>query len=361
MTNGTPPNTHVIRQPFNESLYVARKQELVQAQAWQAANKNRVLTVTSPPAQGKSWFLAHFYQTLVKDGAPAFFIDITKFLYPGPLGAREINHDLLQTNILQFATELRQNCPVTPPINEKSEPAAILRPLASAVSQKCWPREPIYLFVDGGDEPTKDALKAIEREVLGPVMATENWRLTIALREDQRLSYFLLKTQERLELKPPSHTETAVPYQGYEQLKRLTDNTTLTPEQIIALLPNYPWSHLGLNTFLFEEAKATLETEGVPRLREQLLERGVKDLIQADAPEDVSHLVHWLRNIESMKSNPSVEWSLEDLATFLDKPRSDAWNVLQPLLKHLLILNVSNRYKIADGLREFVREVGPLT
>ncbi len=364
MTNGTPSPTHNIRKPFDKNLYVEREEELRLAQIWRNSKK-RVLTVTSPPAQGKSWFLGYLWYVLRNENVPVFFIDITQFLLSGPLGSREIKQEAQQQWLSNFANSLREQCPETPSINEDSEIKSNLSILAKEVVIKCWPQQPIYLVVDGGDEPSYEAFKKIEKEILEPIMtAHQNWRLIVAVREQQRLiSYFLRQTEERLILSTLSDFSTSISLQGREQLQLLHDNTlppSPTVDEVVALLSDYSWSHPGLNTFLYEEARETMSASSVPRLRKQLIERGICELIQAKTLEEVASLINQLRAIQPIKSNPDVEWTLEDLVIFLNISRSEAWIIVQPLLKYHLILSVSNRYKIADGVREFVKAAGSL-
>lgn len=359
MFNAVPtPLIHDIRTQFDVNLYVEREQELAQAQAWQRNTTKRVLTVTGPPAQGKSWFLANFHR-LLNETYPSFTLDITQFLHPGPLGNREINPIALHDWLIVFVAVMREKCRSIPTINDIASVAANLSNLSEYVGLKCWPNNPIYLFVDGGDEPSKNAFMAIEKEILEPIMkANSNWKLVIALREEQQLfSYLLRNTEQRLKMLPLSNTERNT-HRGLDQLARLIANhppPIPNRDQIIAMLPGYPWSHPGLNTFLFEEARTTLAEDNKPRPREQLLKRGISALIKINESEEATTLVNWLIQVDSLVGNPDIEWTVENLTIYLNGSRSEAWAIINSLRKYQLILNINNRYKIVDGVREFVQ------
>lgn len=348
-----------IRRLFKETLYVERQEELSKAQAWKNSNR-RVLTVTSPPANGKTWFLNHFQQILQQRETPLTFkIDIRDFLRDGLLGFREIDPIALQARVRQFATELRAQCGSVPLINDEAETASILNVLADHISRQCWPGEPIYLFVDGGDEPSSASWKTIERQILEPILAHPHWRLIIALRQSQRLySHVLRKTEQPLELTPLIPLAASKTHPGHEQLIKLIKEQESTGklapplDSIIGILPDYNWIHPGLNYFLFLEASTHYSpSEGI-KIQPDLMERGITALTDLPDPQQI---IEWLITI--CQNQRSDEWLIEDLELTFGKSRREAWSIITDLQTHLLITNTDNRYRITDGVREFVRAI----
>lgn len=357
MTNRTPPPTHNIRKPFDKDLYVELTKEISLAQQWRI-DKKRVLTITSPPAQGKSWFLSNFYQLLLTERIPAFFIDITQFLVPGALGSREIDPKAFKRWLIEFASELRKQCPETPKTSDAAAIETNLRTLAHQVGLKCWSDQPIYLFVDGGDEPSKEAFKAIERRLLEQILAAhENWRLIVVLRQTERLfSHELRRSEYHIQLSPFPMTgkNPSDPIPGHKQVEELIKNPPPpykrlpSLEEVTQILPGYNWIHAGLNYFLFLEACSSLETCEKVCCQDNLLTRAIAALTIPDGADQIAS------SLISLAQIPTDKWGLEDLKHHLGKSHNEAWIQINELQKLALIVNQSNGYAIVDGLREFV-------
>ncbi|MBK7917535.1 MAG: hypothetical protein IPJ94_15010 [Chloroflexi bacterium] len=58
----------------------------------------------------------------------------------------------------------------------------------------------------------------------------------------------------------------------------------------------------------------------------------------------------WLKIISKMTD----EWRIEELADVLGQSRITTWQIIKTLQDHFLITNIDNRYRITDGVREFV-------
>jgi hypothetical protein len=356
MTNGFP-TIHDIHRPFNRYLYVKRKKELGFAYSWREGRR-RVLTVLSPPANGKSWFLEKLHDIFLEEGEQAFKVNFCEFLAPGLIGNREIDEHALQTWVESFVGQVYERCESLPNLNLAAQVPAILDKIAGYASEKCWPHNPIYLFVDGGDEPSSNTWRRIELEILEPIIRHGGWRLLIALRQEQRLySYLLRQTERQLILSPLSEANNPDLHQGYDQLDRLIANEMRpvpTREQIISLLPGYSWIHPGINTFLFLEVCQNFADHGRIFLHSRLLARSIIALL--GSKDDFEHarieyLANRLRIISEAQAKD--EWTIEELATILQLSRTEAWQTIKPLHDYQLIVHTENRYKIMDGLREF--------
>ncbi|MBK7917536.1 MAG: hypothetical protein IPJ94_15015 [Chloroflexi bacterium] len=157
---------------------------------------------------------------MTKKKQHTFRIDVRYFLTEGALREREIDGAKMQQWTEKFSAELRQNCPGVPSLTDAAEPASVLNTLAGYISSQCWPDQPIYLFVDGGDEPSIKSWKEIENKILVPILAHPNWRFIIALRQFQRLhAYLLRQTEQSLELLSLFQSAAVHSHPGYIQLK----------------------------------------------------------------------------------------------------------------------------------------------
>lgn len=348
MANGIP--IHKIRIEFEEKLYVEREAELAIAREW-LQSARRVLTITSPPANGKTWFLTRFHNFLhINKKQHTFQIDVGDFLTEGPLGEREIDQPKMQQWTEKFAADLRQQCPGAPTITDAAESASVLGALAKYISSQCWPNQPIYLFVDGGDEPSIKSWKEIENKILVPILAQPNWRFIIALRQFQRLhAYLLRQTEQSIELLPLPNS-VVHDHPGHIQLQKLIEQCpSPTPpfDDVVAILPEYNWIQPGLNHFLFLEAYECFTLHQMVFAGDDLLKRGVSALTPLS---DTEAILSWLRII----SNMTDEWRIEELADILGQSRITTWQVIKTLQDHFLITNTDNRYRITDGVREFI-------
>ena len=348
MPNDTP--THDIRKEFDKDLFVERKAELDIAQEWRISTR-RVLTVTSPPANGKTWFLTHFQLILQDDGQLVFKIDVRDFLTEGPLGMREIDTEAMKIWTVTFCAYLCNDCASAPSPNGNAEIAAVLNRLAGHISTECWPGQILYLFVDGCDEPSDTSWKIIEKQIIVPILAHLNWRLIIALRQSQRLHSLLLRqTEKPLVLLPLALPQTEKEHPGHVQLQKLTKQVDrLTPplDDILAMLPDYNWIHPGLNHFLFLEACHNYTNHQKVAVQDGFLERGISALTPLS---DTGQILTWLKTISKLQE----EWRIEELADTLGQSRVTTWQVIKDLQDHLLITNIDNRYRITDGVREFI-------
>ncbi len=348
MANGIP--IHEIRRGFDENLYVEREAELAVAKEWLQSIR-RVLTITSPPANGKTWFLTRFHNFLRDEKKQhTFHIDVRHFLTDGALGEREIDQSKMQQWTENFAADLRQQCPGIPTITDAAETAAVLGTLAQYISSQCWPDRPVYLFVDGGDEPSIKSWKEIENKILVPILAQPNWRFIVALRQFQRLhAYLLRQTEQSLELRPlPASTVHYHP--GHIQVRKLVEKSPEPRplfEDVIAILPEYNWIQPGLNHFLFLEAYQCFTLHQRVFAGDDLLRRGVSALTPLS---DAEEILSWLKIICKMTD----EWRIEELADTLGQSRITTWQIIKTLQDHFLITNTDNRYRITDGVREFI-------
>ncbi|MBK8933329.1 MAG: hypothetical protein IPM76_13620 [Chloroflexi bacterium] len=344
-----------IRIEYHPNLYVPREKAESEVQKWLTGN-GRLLTITSPPATGKSWLLKRvkMEEGFLKN-VPSFWLDIRDFLVPATgslIGSRVIDPNGLEKWLAQFLKEAQETCKNVPAYDAGVETAVLLEKFAEAM-QQCHPKQKLYLLVEGGDEPAEAIWNAIERQILEPIARLANWRFIIVLRHEQRLiSYMLRRDEQRLVL----GALPKISNKGKEQLELLrqeAQNPHLPDtDTILTILPDYPWSHPGLNHFLFLEVKANYRLPRANWLNHDYCLRGLCAITQLPL-DHVNGMYTYLRQIVNQLN---ADWTPDELMANFDLPVSKAWERIETLKSAWLVENVArNRFKIPDGVREFVQ------
>jgi hypothetical protein len=344
-----------IRIEYHPSLYVPREEAESKVLEWLAGN-GRLLTITSPPATGKSWLLKHIREAFLP-GMPFFWLDVREFLAPAvesPIASRKIDDEKLAQWLTQFLQKAGEACAGVPEYDAGVETAVLLEGFAKVI-QQCHLRQNLYLLVEGGDEPTEETWYTIERQILEPIARIPNWRFIIALRQEQRLiSYLLRRDEQRLVLGtlplPP------ISDKGKRQIDLLWQEAQITDlpnlDTILSILPGYPWSHPGLNHFLFLEVKANYQLPRKSWLNHDYCSRGLCAITQLPLAQ-VTGLYTYLQQIVNQLD---ADWTPDELMANFDLPMSKAWERIEALKSAWLVENVArNRFKITDGVREFVQ------
>lgn len=348
-----------IRIDYHPNLYVPREEAESEVQKWLIGN-GRLLTITSPPATGKSWLLKRI-ETEMLENLPAFWLDARDFLSPiadSPIGSRVIDPEKLAAWLAQLLQKAQGNCDRVPIYDDSVDKAVLLEKFAEAIRQ-CYPGQQAYLLVEGGDEPSETAWLIIERQILEPIARQTNWRFIIVLRQEQSLqSYMLRRYQQRLVLGAlPQQDTQPVVTQGREQIEKLRladlaqhpdlpDTTT-----ILSVLPNYPWSHPGLNHFIFLEVRTNHRDPHKKLLVNDYRFRGLCAITRLSA-EYVNGLYIYLNEIVQ---HLGTGWTPDDLVTHFGWSTSQAWEQIEEMRSTALVENVSrNRFQITNGVREFL-------
>lgn len=344
-----------IRIEYHPNLYVPREEAELEVQKWLTGN-GRLLTITSPPATGKSWLLKRISGEFLP-GRPSFWLDVRDFLAPSensPIGSRQIDDKKLKQWLIQFLQKARETCAGVPEYDGGVETAVLLEKFAEAI-QQCHPKQKLYLLVEGGDEPAEEIWNDIERQILEPIARIANWRFIIVLRQEQRLiSYMLRRDEQRLVL----GTLPEISDKGKEQLELLrqeAQNPHLpATDTILTILPDYPWSHPGLNHFLFLEVKANYHLPCANWLNHDYCLRGLCAITQLP----LDHVNGMYTYLQQIVNQLDADWTPDELMANFDLPMSKAWERIEALKSAWLVENVArNRFKITDGVREFVQFV----
>lgn len=348
-------NTRVEYQP---DLYVSREEAEAEVQRWLEGN-GRLLTITSPPATGKSWLLKRIEAEILKD-LPAFWLDVRNFLADiegSPIGSRVIDPTKLAGWLAQLLQNAKEKCASIPAYDADVEPAVLLEKFAEAIF-RCYPGQQAYLLVEGGDEPTEDAWRIIERQVLEPIARQTNWRFIIVLRQEQRLtSHVLRRDEQRFTLGTlPQQEAQPIVVQGREQIEklRLAELAQYSglpdTDTILAILPKYPWSHPGLNHFIFLEVK-TNHYQRQNWLADGYRLRGLCYITRL--PEEYVNSLY--THLNEIVYHLDTGWIPDDLVTHFGWPMSLVWERIEEMRTAGLVENVSrSRFQITDGVREFL-------
>lgn len=346
-----------IRIAYQPELYVPREEAEVEVQRWLAGN-GRLLTITSPPATGKSWLLNHSKEKILKDDYSRW-LDVRDFLAltTGPsIGSRTMDAVRQAEWLAEFLAKEKEVCKGVPDYDAGVETAVLLERFATAV-QQCHPKQKLYLLLEGGDEPDEGTWRIIERQILEPVARLHNWRFVVVLRQEQRLtSYMLRRDEHRLHLGTLPLPQ--IPTKGKEQIEKLretaVDQHPHLPDTntILSVLPGYPWSHPGINHFIFLEIKASCHLPRINWLAPDYRLRGLSAITQLPL-QHVNGMYAYLQQIVN-QLNP--DWTPDDLMTHFNISMSATWARIEEMKAIWLVENVArNRFKITDGVREFVQ------
>lgn len=352
-----------IRIPYKPELYVPREKAESEVQKWLAGN-GRLLTITSPPATGKSWFL-RWIETLLenKTDSMVFWLDIRDFLDRGPgayLGASIINPTEQRNWLTKFLENaaISSRCKNIPTYDSSVEIDVLLERFAKAIVD-CQPGKNPYLLIEGGDEPTVDTWRLIERQILEPIARTEGWRFIVVLRQDQKLHSPLLKRKEHklflgiLSEKMMSDNASIAGQKQIENLLTYFSSTSINAAQILAYLPNYNWSHTGINNFLFFNSQKQNARNYISPSKPDFLEQGIYSLT-ALSSEKVSAIIPILIEISLYLNR---EWIVEDLSTIANISTKDVWQFIRDLQAYSLVeyIENTNRFRVMGGVWEFIR------
>lgn len=117
---------------------------------------------------------------------------------------------------------------------------------------------------------------------------------------------------------------------------------------LLKAIPAYTYSHAGLNTFLYLYADKYPDAQP-----DRHFLRAMIDVLNRFS-EDPDELIELLEAI----ADYADEWVIEQMAEWQSVSNTEAWERASKLIDNWLVVNISrNRYKIVDGVREFVRVV----
>lgn len=350
-----------IRIAYQPELYVPREKAEAEVQRWLAGN-GRLLTITSPPATGKSWFMEHLKRDLEKDPKnKCLWFDIRELLLTAtgiPIGSQEIDPKKQQRWLEKFFEEIRKLCSEIPVYDPSVDIAVLLQELATVAAKRCWPDQQIYFFVDGGDNPTENSWRQITRKILEPLARSGNWRFIVVLRQDQKFhSPFLKRNEHKLHLGtlPDGQTPDHVSAAGQKQVENLLKDSKkelLNTNHVLAIFPGYNWSHTGLNHFLFLNNQKQDTEDYLAPASPDFLEQAISGvtLLSNDTTSAI------LPTLTEISLYLNREWTIEDLSIVATISIKDVWQHVFMLQAYSLVENIqsTNRFRVTEGVWEFI-------
>ncbi|MAU01328.1 MAG: hypothetical protein CL608_29660 [Anaerolineaceae bacterium] len=325
------------RKIYNPEQFVGREAEQAYLRGWMAGEK-QLLTITGPPGIGKTWFVNNSFQRLKAEGQIAYMVELP--IIDPRSDQNDLPPDVLQSWGSQLLIELNQDCPQAYSFDLGQEFSSLLERIAHDICQHCWPGQPIFFFIDGGDLLSQAAWRQFERQAIEPLARQAAIRFIITLKTSQPVKSFLLKRREqRLELGTLQNRE-----QGLRQMQKLNPELDLAHCEYI--LADYTWDHPGLNMLLAEHLHGDgviLPTDLVATILSEL------EALPENGPETINLLA-------CLAHHDSDTWSADMIGQLMNISLAQAWDWINLLSHHWFITNVGGpNYKITDGLRQFLR------
>lgn len=329
------------RTTYNPDQFVGRDAERAYLHTWVQGDK-QLLIITGPPGIGKTWFVNNCFQQMKSSGQNAYLVELPMTHLRSDQNS--LPPEVLQSWVSQLLIELNQDCPVTYEFELGSELSSLLEKVAHDICHRCWPGLPIFFFIDGGDLLSQAAWRLFERQVIESLARQPQIRFIITLKTNQPIKSFLLKRREqRLELGTLQRREL-----GLRQLQKLSPDLDLARCEY--LLADYSWDHPGLNMILAGHLMSDVET-AVPILKPDLVATVLSELeaLPINAAETINLLA-------CLTCHESDTWSADTISQLMNLSLAQAWDWINLLNHHWFISNVGGpNYKIADGLRQFLR------
>ncbi len=329
------------RKIYNPDQFVGREVEQAYLRGWMAGEK-QLLTITGPPGIGKTWFVHNSFQQLKAGGQIAYLVELP--IIDPRSDQNDLPPGVLQSWASQLLVELNQDCPQAHGFDLGEEVSSLLERVAHDICHRCWPEQPLFFFIDGGDLLSQAAWRQFERQAIEPLARQSAIRFIITLKTSQPIKSFLLKRREqRLELGTLQGRE-----QGLQQMQKL--NPELDLAQCEYILADYTWDHPGLNMLLAEHLYADAFGDGVV-LPADLVTTVLSELeaLPENGPETINLLA-------CLAHHDSDTWSADMIGQLMNISLAQAWDWINLLNHHWFITNVGGpNYKITDGLRQFLR------
>jgi hypothetical protein len=343
------------RTTYNPDQFVGRNAEQAYLHAWAQGDK-QLLTITGPPGIGKTWFVNNSFQQMQQSGQNAYLVELPIIHLRSDQNS--LLPEVLQSWANQLLIELNQDCPLAYDFDLGRELSSLLEQVAHDICHRCWPGQPIFFFIDGGDLLSQAAWRLFERQVIESLARQPQIRFIITLKTNQPIKSFLLKRREqRLELGTLQGREL-----GLRQLQKLHPNLDLARCEY--LLADYSWDHPGLNMILADHLQNDSETAPTSPT-ESSRTRGQAELVlkpdlvttvlsELEAlPINAAETINLLACLTRYESDT---WSADTISQLMNISLAQAWDWINLLNHHWFISNVGGpNYKITDGLRQFLR------
>lgn len=358
---GGPPGSN--RQPYAPDRFVGREDQIREAIEWVDNRASLLLIIYGPPAIGKSWLISHIDYILRPNPQPPpphpiFLITLRDMVDDAQprVGQCKLTDDNIAAWLKRFLNDNRAAGLPLPTY----DPVMVVDRNVEAVAEaleRHFDDQFKYLLIDEGDLLSKPAWRTLERRVIEPIHAvSKQFRFVVALRNQEQIG---LHTSG---FKPqPLHVRAWAGFNGEEQLNRLLaadDKPNSVRTNLIKKVQGYDWRHPGLNYFLYKRLvnkpvrnRATLLREGLEHVRGATL---------ALSKEQEAALLGWLEQLAAI-DEPLSEETL--IILWPEETNLEVNRRRDLLMDHWLLVTGENesQWRLADGLRSFIRACGPDT
>lgn len=337
------------RVEFSPNLFVGREAELEQLIQWAIAETvpRRLKTIAAPPGYGKSWLLYQLEERLHgnhRAGCPLFLIRVpAKVVTSREAIAAWLPSVITKAQVDHPYDNIRDHNPVNPP-------ETIIAHLLEDLCENCHPALCPILIVDAFDELPDNERGDLERHLLERFWNNSSVRMIMAFRDEIRLtSPPLRRGEERIPL------GVFTPMLGQKQLQRRAEfyQDSLSLQVLLPLIPYYNWTHPKINTSLYETAKQKIQNQ-------QPLEFTLDEkrscwvaLIAEKLPYTPLTLSLIEKDLKAIIGSGNT-CTAETFAQAGGYSLSIAFKHLQDLMALSLIFTENQKYKVIDGIREFI-------
>jgi hypothetical protein len=360
---------------YNPDAFVPRPAILDELQDWvdRGAGDKQVLSLIAPPGTGKTWLLNYLKSEW---GKQRFIIWVN---IPTLVSKKDtlIREEMLDTEAIsvwlkKVIEEAKKYCKHFPDYDPALTFGRMIELIVEIACQRCdLPHHPLVL-VDGYDNVGEEQALVVSDRLLAPFVGDDCWRMIIARREERRLINFKLRNSEETDKvlleKIKELFSVADDDFVFEQFHKFIiayrKNVKVekyTFENWMTTFTQYTWNHPFINAYLFDQAtydgSITLNVPTQKQLTDCLL--ATIQRRSPDAPKSVEIIpdsaFDILRNIACELNETWTELDFEEL--FGLKSRKE----LERLFENGIIVpagdDFRSRYKIANGLREFLCEI----
>lgn len=360
---------------YNPKAFVPRPSIIGEIENWvdDPAGDRQVLSLIAPPGTGKTWLLNYLKSNW---GRRRFVIWIN---IPDLLSKKDtlIKEEMLDTEAVsawlkRVVAEAKKYCRHFPDYDPDLTFGRMIELIVETACQRCdLPHHPLVL-VDGYDDIGEEQALLVSDRLLAPFVGDECWRMIIARREERRLINYKLRNSEETDKalleklkKLFSEGDEGFVYRQFENFiaayREDVNVEKATFDTWLGVFTKYNWNHPFINAYLFDQATVNVTTQLNTLTQEQLTDCFLATIERRsiDAPgliePALAGIFDLLRKIDCEFEETWTELDLEEQFGLKSSSKE-----LDPLFKQGIIVPAGggySRYKIADGLREFLREI----
>lgn len=344
-----------LRQSYKSDHFVGREKSIQECRQWFNQDRLRLLVVTAPPGMGKTWLFKHIDHDLQSSSKkPTLWFDVP--IKNPRLTDNTLNDNELADWLKKIIDLTRAKFPQIRPFDPLVETSRMAEAFAEDLVKKCWPNQPVYIFVDGCDLLALDSWYLVERKIIEPIARQVNIRFLIALRDNHRLRVPVLRYSEK-RINLPAFDEED---QGNKQIEKLASELSLEQKTLVdGLINPYISSYPGLNSFLFQQARRNVlnghHQLNIDFWQESLTLLNHLPTNNTDQLTQASKCI--LVRLLQVNAQLDRKWTTEQASEKLDITITKVGEWINELRRYWFIKNEGAHYFIEDGLAQFLQAV----